>query len=299
MARTITLRPPAKINLTLGVGATRADGFHDVHTILQTIALSDTLTAAPRRGPFSLTITAQVVPADRTNLVWRAADALWRAAGRKGDPRDVQVTLRKAIPMAAGLGGGSSDAAATLVALNRVWNLRLGRAELMRVAATLGADVPFFLIGGTAIGLGRGDEVYPLQDIAHAGIVVIKPSVGVSTRDAYRWLDEDRAERTGAASVSSAGPQHAITAWPSRPLVVANDFGEAIGRRHAEVADAISACTQAGAVAAALCGSGSAVFGVFSLAKVAKAARRLGRPGWTVFATRTLSRAEASRRMSL
>jgi 4-diphosphocytidyl-2-C-methyl-D-erythritol kinase len=103
--------------------------------------------------------------------VWQAADTLWRAAGRAGEARDVHVKLEKAIPAAAGLGGGSADAAAALIGLNTVWELRRPRRELLRLAATLGADVPFFLQGGTALGTGRGDEVYPVDDVARIGVI--------------------------------------------------------------------------------------------------------------------------------
>ena len=120
MSRTLVLRPPAKINLTLRVGPLRGDGFHDVRTLLQSIALSDTLTVTARRGPFALAAGGPGVPTDETNLVSRAAAALWRALGRDGEPRDAHVKLVKQIPLAAGLGGGSADAAAALVALNVV-----------------------------------------------------------------------------------------------------------------------------------------------------------------------------------
>lgn len=296
MARSITLRPPAKINLSLRVGDLRPDGFHDVETVLQTIALSDTLVVTPRRGPLALTVRPKDLSADRTNLVWRAADLLWRASGREGEPRDARIALTKAIPMGAGLGGGSADAAAALVALNRVWGLRLNRMDLLPLAAQLGADVPFFLVGGTAMGMGRGDDLYPLQDISRARIVLIKPAISVSTADAYRWLDEDRAART--ASLRAVSGQQ-ISGWPSRRLIVANDFQEAITRRHAEVAAAIRACMDAGAEAAAMSGSGSAVFAMFSEAKAAKAVRQLRRSDWAVIATRTLSRSESGRLMGL
>ena len=132
------------------------------------------------------------VPSDRSNLVWQAAEVLWRAIGRSGDPRDAHVRVDKQIPVAAGLGGGSADAAAALVGLNVIWNGRLSRRDLIGIAATLGADVPFSLLGGTAIGLGRGQELYPVEDVSRLGVIVIKPSFGVSTAEAYGWLDADR-----------------------------------------------------------------------------------------------------------
>ena len=296
MARTLTLRPPAKINLTLQVGPRLASGFHDVRTILQSIAISDALTFTPRRGPFALRTRARGLPADRTNLVWRAADAIWRAAGRAGDARDVRIAITKAIPMAAGLGGGSADAAAALVGLNRVWELGLSRSQLGEIAASLGSDVPFFLVGGTAIGLDRGDTVFPLEDARRLDLVVIKPAAGVATADAYRWLDEDRDRgRPGHA----APPRRLDLGWPTGPLSLVNDLEGPVARRVPVVAEMVAACLEHGARAAAMTGSGSAVFGAFAPRTCARARRGLVRRGWQVVVTRTLTRAEASRRMGL
>jgi 4-diphosphocytidyl-2-C-methyl-D-erythritol kinase len=194
-ARAIILRPSAKVNLLLRVGPRRPDGYHEVRTLLQSIAISDTLTITARRGPFVLATRTPGVPTDASNLVWKAAAALWRAAGRDGDPRDAHVKLDKQIPTAAGLGGGSADAAAALLGLNRLWDLRLSRRDVVALAARLGADVPFFLLGGTALGVGRGDEIYPVDDIERLGVVVIKPSFGVATAEAYGWFDADARRR--------------------------------------------------------------------------------------------------------
>jgi 4-diphosphocytidyl-2-C-methyl-D-erythritol kinase len=295
VSRSLELYPPAKINLMLRVGALGPDGRHDVRTLLQTISLTDTLTAAAREGPFKLSGRAPGVPADRTNLVWRAAEDLWRHAGRTGDPRGVHIRLQKAIPAAAGLGGGSADAAAALVALNVLWGLRLRRRDLRGLAAGLGADVPFFLLGGTAIGLGRGDEIYPVDDVARFGVVVIKPSFGVSTAEAYGWLDADR-----AAGLADAAPAATLDAgWDSGPVSLANDLEPPVSRRHPEVAEMVAACRREGALAAGMTGSGSAVFGLFREATAPAAARRLRRPDWLVLLARTLSRREAGRKLGL
>jgi len=295
MTATITLYPCAKINLSLRVGPRRADGFHDVRTLMQSIDLSDTIVMTSRPGAFSLSTRARGVPADRTNLVWRAASLLWLALGRKGEPRDARVRLVKKIPAAAGLGGGSADAAAALVGLNKIWGGRLPRRELVRLAAALGSDVPFFLFGGTAIGTGRGDEVYPVDDVARLGIVVIKPSIGIATPDAYRWFDEDAVAGSGG---QDSGARIDV-GWPTGPIHLLNDLEAPVARREAVVGKMVDACTQAGALAAAMTGSGSAVFGVFTAAGVSKAVRRLRRPGWLVLASRTLSRRETARRMGL
>jgi 4-diphosphocytidyl-2-C-methyl-D-erythritol kinase len=300
MTRSFTLRPPAKINLTLRVGPRRDDGFHDVQTVMQTIGLCDELTFAETRRPLALSGAragaGAAVPLDRTNLIWRAADALWRFAGRAGDPHGVRITLTKRIPVAAGLGGGSADAAATLAGLNRLWRLRLPTADLVRIAATLGSDVPFFLSGGTALGLGRGDDVFPLRELPRLGVVVIKPSFGVTTADAYRWLDDDRAAGTRP---SAHAPDRAIDAGWALPLRLVNDLEPPVARRHPGIAEAVLSCQQAGAKAAGMTGSGSAVFGVFSVAAAPRAARRLQRADWVVVPTRTVSASEAGRLVGL
>jgi len=298
MPRVLVLRPPAKINLTLRVGPRMPDGYHDVHTLMQSVALSDTLTLTPRGGPLAIATRTPGLPVDRTNLVWKAADLLWRAAGRSGEARDAHIKLEKSIPVAAGLGGGSADAAATLVGLNALWNLRLPRRALLELAAALGSDVPFFLQGGTALGVGRGDEVYPVDDISRLGLIVIKPSFGVSTADAYRWLDEDRAAG-GAPDAAGRERRDLDVGWLNGPIALGNDLEAPVARRHPAVREMVSGCLREGAMAAAMTGSGSAVFGVFSEVNAKRAVRRLQRPDWLVLLTRTLSRQEARRRLGL
>ena len=131
---------------------------------------------------------------------------LWLRAGWDGEPRDTVVTLQKNIPMQAGLGGGSSNAAAALVGLARVWKLRVPDDRMFAMAGELGSDVPYFLVGGTALGLGRGEEVYPLEDLPRLWVVLVFPPFGVSTRDAYGWLDESRARRQKGVGVAILRP---------------------------------------------------------------------------------------------
>src|SRR5439155_568890 len=127
-------------------------------------------------------------PTDETNLVWRAAELVWAQSGRRGILRDIEVRLAKRIPLQAGLGGGSSDAAAALGQFGSLW--RVKEAALREIAVTLGADVPYFLNGGTVLGLDRGDVLYPLVDLPPAWVTLVVPAFGVSTADAYRWWDE-------------------------------------------------------------------------------------------------------------
>jgi 4-diphosphocytidyl-2-C-methyl-D-erythritol kinase len=289
------LRPSAKINLTLRVGGARPDGFHEVRTVLQSIALNDTLSIAPRAGAFTLAVRGPGVPDGPDNLVWRAARALWRDMGRDGDPRDAYVRLDKHIPVAAGLGGGSADAAAALVGLNEIWAGRRSRADLLRLAAGLGSDVPFFLIGGTVLGAGRGEEIYPLDDVRRMGVIVIKPSFGVSTAEAYRWRDEWTPPRPGASQ-----PARGIdVGWLTGPLVLTNDLEAPVASRHPGIAEMVAACQREGALASAMTGSGSAVFGLFPEPVARRAVTRLQRSDWLVLLTRTLTRREAGRRMGL
>ena len=282
----------AKVNLDLRILGVRPDGYHDLRTIFQSLALADTVTVTLRPGPFELRCGAPGVPTDRRNLVWKAASLLWRTARRgRGEPRDLCVTLEKRIPAEAGLGGGSADAAVTLLALNRLWKLGLDGVALARVGARLGADVPFFLVGGTALGLGRGDDIYPLADLPKVSVVLIKPGFGVSTVEAYRWYDEEprRARREPPGRQPPPG-------WPAWAAVLCNDLEAPVVRHHPTISRIRQALLDAGAVKAAMSGSGSAVYGLFERAEAARrTARDLARPGWMVLATRTLSRSEYQR----
>jgi 4-diphosphocytidyl-2-C-methyl-D-erythritol kinase len=291
-ALTVTARAHAKVNLDLRVLGTRPDGFHELRTVLQTLELHDTLMCAQRRGPFTLKCRTPGVPLDTTNLVWRAAAALWKALGRDGDPCDAVITIRKMIPPESGLAGGSADAAAALVALARLW----GGAPLpllREVAASIGADVAFFLWGGTALGLGRGEEIYPLMDLPPHWIVIVRPPFGVSTAEAYSWYDDDRA----AGLKEPREIQVLPVPWPTRAAQMINDLEPPVVRRHPEIAVLKAALREAGAIAAAMSGSGSAVFGLFrSRAAAAASIRPLTRGGTTALLTRTLSRAAYERR---
>jgi len=289
---TLSLPAFAKVNLDLRILGVRPDGYHDLRTIFQSLALSDVVTVQVRRGPFELRCDDPEVPTDRRNLVWKAASLLWRTArlGR-GEPRDVSVTLQKRIPAEAGLGGGSADAAVTLLALNRAWTLGLDGAGLARIGARLGADVPFFLVGGTALGLGRGDDIYPLADLPRVHVVVVQPGFGVSTVEAYRWFDE---ERTRPRRDPPGRPRPA--GWPAWAASLRNDLEPPVVRHHPTIGRIRQMLLDAGAVVAAMSGSGSAVFGLFERADAARrTARDLARPGWTVLATRTLTRQEYQR----
>jgi 4-diphosphocytidyl-2-C-methyl-D-erythritol kinase len=286
-------RAHAKINLDLRVLGTRVDGYHELRTVFQSLALHDTIECMPRTGPFAIECSTAGVPIDATNLIWRAAQALWHALRRGGPVRDVVVRLHKRIPVQGGLGGGSADAAAALRALARLWRVALRPSQLTDVAATLGADVPFFLSGGTALGLGRGDEVYPLADLPRHWVVLVVPGFGVSSRDAYAWYDEERdLVRAGARE-----PQYVPGPWPSRAAQMINDLEGPIARHHPEIDQMKAAVRRAGALAAAMSGSGSTVFGLFQRRRDATAAvGRLSASGWRVVLTESIGREEYARR---
>jgi 4-diphosphocytidyl-2-C-methyl-D-erythritol kinase len=291
--RTLRIRAYAKINLTLRVGAVRADGYHPLETVFQSLALHDTLEITPRPGPFALSCSDPGVPVDDGNLVTRAARALWSALGLTGEPHGAAVRLVKHIPMQAGLGGGSSDAASALRALSRLWQRRGAQADLSVVAAGLGSDVPYFLHGGTALGLSRGEDLYPLEDLGVFSVVLALPAFGVATADAYRWFDED-----GRTGLSGGRPVagRAVAAWRGRRLVLENDLEGPVARRHPEIGVARRALESAGAEAAAMTGSGSAVFGLFAgEAPARRAALAVAGAGFVALITRTVDRRTCQR----
>jgi 4-diphosphocytidyl-2-C-methyl-D-erythritol kinase len=278
----ITLRAFAKINLSLRVSAARPDGFHDVRTILQAIGLFDRVKCEARRGVFQIRCNMPGVPTDRTNLVWRGAQSLWQAAGRDGEVRDTVVTLQKNIPMQAGLGGGSSNAAAALLALRRLWKLRVPDERIHAIAAQLGSDVPFFLVGGTGLGLGRGEEVYPLENLPRYWAVLIVPPFGVATKDAYGWFDE----RGWTSSVS-----YLPETWLGRMTPLVNDLEAPVAARHPVITQLKQRFTERGALMAAMSGSGSTVFGMFKTADQARrAARAFTKDGANVLTARFMGR---------
>ncbi len=271
---------------------TRSDGYHELRTVFQSIELHDTLTCSERPGPFAIKSRTASLPLDPSNLVWKAAAALWKVLGRPGEPSDTLVTIEKVIPMEAGLGGGSADAAASLLAFARLW----GGAPvslLREVAASIGSDIPFFLSGGTALGLGRGEEIYPLVDLPVHWVVIVRPAFGVSTAEAYSWYDEDRT----AGLKEPRELQVLPVPWPSRAAQMVNDLEPPVMRRHPEIVEIKAALKNGGAVASSMSGSGSAVFGLFrTRAAAAKMIGPLARGGAKTILTRTLTRADYERR---
>ena len=293
--RSVSLPSFAKINLDLRVLGTRADGYHDLKTIFQSLALFDNVTVTARRGALAITCDEPDIPTDHRNLVWKAASLLHRmTTGKQSAPRDIAIDLRKRVPAEAGLGGGSSNAAMTLLALNKLWKLDLDLATLTRIGARLGADVPYFLVGGTALGLGRGDDIYPLADMPSIHVVLLRPGFGVSTADAYKWHNEE------TRRVSKEPPRRAIPiGWPAWAATLRNDLEVPVVRHHPAIGRIRQSLLDAGAAFAAMSGSGSAVFGLFERGDAARrTANDLARPGWLSLHTRTLNRREYARRVA-
>lgn len=227
------------------------------------------------------------MPSGPENLVYRAIEAVGCEIGFRGG---IHARLEKRIPVARGLGGGSSDAAAALIGMLRLTKAKVPLARLMEIGAGLGADVPFFLFGGRALAVNRGDEIYPLPDAPPRTILVVSPrDIGVSTKDAYQWVS---AELTRLAKPNRIWGFCALC-W-SRQGSVANDFESPVFSRHPRLREIKDGLLKRGAADAALAGSGSAVFGVFrNPAQARRAARAF--PEDSVFVVETLSREKYGR----
>ena len=269
----LTLHAPAKVNLTLIVGARRDDGYHDVSTVMQTLGLDDPLTLTGGSG-LTMTCTDPDLPTDGSNLVLRAA-ALFCQELHLPVP-DLHLHLQKRIPSQAGLGGGSSDAAAVLRALRTLYDSGIGDGALESMGAKLGSDVPFFIRGGTALATGRGERLTPLPRLTEGRFVVVKPPEGFSTPAMYRRLDElppQPPQPDGMTAALGAGELHAVAA------ALCNSFERAVPPDSAVWVIREELRAQ-GALAAMLSGSGSAVFGLFDREDAARAAAEVLRARW-------------------
>ncbi len=294
--REIRIPAFAKVNLRLDVLGKRADGYHELRTIFHTVTLQDALRFRPRRAQgIELNIDGNELlsqEAAEKNLVYRAVDALRRELRiRPG----VEILLQKKIPAGRGLGGGSSDAAAALLGYLQFTDKKIEAVRLMEIAAGLGADVPFFLLGGRALGMGKGDEIYPLPDIPKLTLLIVSPrDIHVPTPDAYRWLHAPE-----LASLTKFAANHKLfefcaLCWSAQGERLSNDFEEAVFRRYPRLNKIRRVLLQAGASEALLAGSGSAVFGVFP--SPAKARRAVaGFPHDQTFVCETISRARYAR----
>ncbi len=285
----VALKAYAKINLGLSVLGRRSDGYHELRTIYQSVSLADSVELRVVRGPTGVHLETSgfAVPSGGDNLAVRAAELLLQELGVK---RRVLLRLHKGIPPGSGLGGASSDAAAVLRALQHALGRPVPLPRLLHLAATLGSDVPFFLVGGRALGLGRGEEVYALPEAPRRAVLILFPGEGMNTAEAYRLL---RAPRLTAPGTRPTIESFSARAMESSGPAVTNDFEPVVFRRFPQLAQAKQWLLRWGSTAAGLSGSGSALFGLFDKAAQARnAARKLGGKEWQVFLARTVSRRE-------
>ncbi len=292
MSRTLTLPAFAKINASLRVLSKRADGYHEIDTIFQTISLHDTLAMSVLDEPhIILSCDDRALPTNDDNLVIRAAKSLQNRFGSKGG---VRIRLQKRIPMQAGLGGGSSDAAVTLMALARLWELKVTQQDLLTISSELGADVAFFLHGGTARATGPGDKIEALSDASEKFLLILKPNASISTADAYTALDERSLTSRNSKIILSTSEANRVF---DRFADLTNDFEAVAFDLQPEIRRAKAALLKAGANAALLAGSGSAVFGIFDSEDAQRRAIQAIEleTGWRVFPCKTVGREEYQR----
>ncbi len=322
----VTLRSFAKINLGLVIGPRRRDGFHQLSTIYHTLGLHDLVTLEAGRGTgIQITCNHPRVPLGRENTCYQMAQRWLRLLGLK---RRVVIRIRKRLPVAGGLGAASSNAAATLFALERELKIKPEPAETLRLAARVGSDVPLFLLGGAVLGLGRGEEVYPLPDLPPVACVVVTPPVAVSTPAAFAAWDARARQAARRRKLTSAPPSDRINvlsrafgAWlagtPTGVPATAgrnraeallldlvrtgieNDFEQVVFSRHPELRDLKHSLEREGASYASLSGSGSSVYGLFADAGAARrAAARLKQRGVAAQLTALLPRRQYWKRLA-
>jgi 4-diphosphocytidyl-2-C-methyl-D-erythritol kinase len=265
MIRTASLKAYAKLNLGLRVLFKRPDGYHELRTVFQTISLADSLEISFRRAA-TTRIRIAGTPEIAENLVEKAAVLALEAMRIQAD---VRFTLKKCIPAGAGLGGGSSDAAAVLLALPALAGKNLSLECLGGLAAQVGSDVSFFLYGGTALGLGRGEEIYPLPDRRRARGLLVAPAIHCSTAEAYK----DLSQRLTSIALQNKVVTFQEEVWreagsprketPHEAPTAVNDFEEGVFDRHPELRRIRNRLRSSGARSAAMTGSGSAIFGIF------------------------------------
>jgi 4-diphosphocytidyl-2-C-methyl-D-erythritol kinase len=320
-----TVRSFAKINVGLCIGARRPDGFHELRTLYQTIGLHDRITVSVNKGSgIELHCTTPGVPLDESNTCWRIVE---QAMALQGTSARVRIEIEKQLPVQGGLGGASSNAVAALLGLERELKRELPSPDKFRLAAEVGSDLPLFLIGGTVLGVGRGEEVYPLPELPSTACVLATPGIAVSTPQAF--ADWDRAQKQGKLTACPHSDRinlfcsaifSGLNGFLSRPhdaagrhssgvpaaegrgraetqlldLVrtgIANDFEQVVFPQHPELAKVKGILQDQGALYASLSGSGSAVYGLFATRGIAqKAAARLQAQGTRAHVTTSVSR---------
>ena len=333
----IALRSFAKINLGLRIGPPRADGFHELRTVYQTIALHDIVRVEVADGNgIEIRCDDSRVPLDATNTCWKVAERVLTTLDRQSK---VIITIEKQLPVQGGMGAASSNAIAAMLGLERALSIELPQSEKLRIAAEVGSDLPLFLIGGTILGVDRGQEVYALQDFPETPLVVVTPAVGVSTPKAFAQWDALVARESTRSNALTTN-EHAVTikerdqaanAWLSERLLsqsfiakgpasgvpaaggdraetplldlvrtgIENDFERVVFPEYPELREVKSVLLREGARYASLSGSGSTLYGLFESADAARTvAERMRDAGHAAVATRTVGRAEYWKELS-
>lgn len=286
---TLTLPSFAKINLHLRVLGRREDGYHELCTVFQTVSLRDDLTFS-EANDLVLTCSDPRVAADDSNLVLKAAKLL---RAEFGITKGAKIHLEKRVPAPGGLGGGSSNAAIALLGLAKLWNIDVNIEELIILGRQLGADVPFFFYGGTAVGTGRGDVIESIADLENRYILIVTPDADVSTREAFGGLNAPALTKEASKSIlgdcrfdaESLNLQHSV---------LINDFEISVFRSHPEIGRVKETLIELGARQALMSGSGASVFAIFDTEETRQATLKAieNEHNWRQFAVAAISRDE-------
>ena len=289
----LTLPSFAKINLHLEILGKRPDGYHELFTVFQTVSLCDELTFEDAERGIELVMNGLPLPQGDKNLVVRAANALRSATGID---RGAKIGLRKRIPVGGGLGGGSSNAAVTLIGLSKLWKLQTSESDLDRIASHLGSDVPFFLKGGTAFGTGRGEIIENMDDFPLRVALIVSPRLHVSSATAYAGLNAPNLTNTGSNRILNVSRAADLTCEDLK-----NDFEKTIFARFPEIGRAKDRLLELGAENALMSGSGASVFGIFDNEETRHTAlKALGEEtDWRSFAVAAVSRNEYREKLGI
>jgi 4-diphosphocytidyl-2-C-methyl-D-erythritol kinase len=278
--KTITLRSPAKINLCLSVLGRRPDGYHDVEMLMQMVGLFDEVTVSLGGPGISVSCDSHAVPSGRENIAWKAALEMLRISGKEVG---LAITIKKNIPVAAGLGGGSGNAAAVLAALNRLLGIGLDRERLAEIGARIGMDVPFFFFGPTALAQGRGEILTELTPLPQIPILLINPGIEISTAWVYKKLNLRLTKKGDCTKIARLNIRNIASG-------LHNDLEQVTSAVHPVINRIKDALLDRGAVGALMSGSGPTVFGIFETQVACRAAAdSLSPEGWRLYPVETVT----------
>ena len=284
----VKVTAPAKINLGLCIQKKRDDGYHEIKTLFQAVNLYDTLEMSPGSKGIELLVEGEAIPTDKKNIVWKAAQLF---LSRLDSPAGVQILLKKRIPVAAGLGGGSSDAAATLKGLNRLFNLPLPQKNLLEMGKQLGADVPFFLFGNSAMGEGIGTRLTSTPALSKAWVVIANPGFPISTKWTYSNISIDLLLTKKTDHINMLRLFLGKNDLPKIGRHLHNDLEAVVIRRYPAINELKKRLISGGALGAVMSGSGASVFGIFNdrlLAEQVFDSIRKENTRWKIFLTEPL-----------